>query len=354
MTVSMDDVAQRAGVSKSTVSLVLNERPGTSEEMRQRVLDAAQAVGYQLPGQRGRGSTGNVLTEAPVIALVHCVDETPDIDEGLAYLYLAYRNGIQRYTHGQDISVMLVTSYRDGNADSLSYQLLAQNEQAFDGLILMGPGLRRDNQLIQRALDQQIPTVILGRSWVDMPISSVSQDHSEQAVLVMDHLLAIGHEKIGFVARNVDRSYDWFEWRLKAYREAMVSTFSHTIDDYVAIAEDVPTAVRQLLQAHPDVTALFAMNDHIAYQAMRTTINLGRAVPKELSIIGIDGVFKPQEGLPQLTTVTFPHEEVGFLAAELVVNLYENDNLRTARLTVNSHLVAGSSCASPNLQEIKQ
>lgn len=351
MTVSMDDVARHAGVSKSTVSLVLNDRPGTSEEMRQRVLDSARAVGYQLSSQRTRVPASNMVTAAPVIALVHCVDETPDFDEGLAYLYLAYRNGIQRFSQGRDISVMLVTSYRDDNADSLSYQLLAQDEKAFDGLILMGPGLRRESQLIQRALDQQIPTVILGRSWPDIPISSVSQDHQEQAVLVMDHLLALGHTKIGFVARNTDRAYDWFEWRLKAYRNAMATNFGINDDGYIAIGEDVESAVRELLHRQPDVTAVFAMNDHIAYEAMRTAIALGYAVPTDLSVIGIDGVFKDQNGLPKLTTVTFPHEEVGFLAADLLVNLFDNPNLRSARLTVNSHLVSGASCGEPQSQK---
>ncbi|MEM7128135.1 MAG: LacI family DNA-binding transcriptional regulator [Chloroflexota bacterium] len=347
MTVSMDDVARQAGVSKSTVSIVLNDRPGASDAMRQRVMDAANAVGYQLASQRNQSVGVNTVPHAPVIALVHCVDETPDIDEGLTYLYLAYRNGIQRYTHGRDISVMLMTSYRDDNVDSFSYQLMAQDEWPFDGLILMGPGLRRQSKLIQRTIEQQIPAVILGRSWPEVPISSVSQDHNEQAVLVMDHLLALGHEKIGFVARNVDRSYNWFEWRIQAYREAMASNFRWNDDECVAIAEDVESAVNRLLQNYPDITAIFAMNDHIAYQTMRTLIKAGHAVPNDISVIGIDGVFKPQEGLPKLTTVTFPHEEVGFLAAETLVKLLENKNLRTARLTVGSHLVSGASCDVP-------
>lgn len=349
MTVSMDDVAARAGVSKSTVSLVLNNRSGTSEEMRTRVLEAAQEVGYQLPGQRARPGESSPLTAAPVIALVHCVDEASNIDPGLTQLYLAYRNGIQRFTHGRDISIMLVTSYRDGVVDSLSYQLLAQEERTFDGFILMGPGLRRSSHLIQRALDQQIPTVILGRSWPDIPISSVSQDHFEQAVLIMDHLLSLGHERIGFVARNVDRAYDWFEWRLKAYREAIESKLGSNADALTAIADGVPAAVDQLLAGQARVTAIFGLNDHVAYEVMASLRSKKYDVPKDISVVGIDGVYKLQEGLPRLTTVTFPHEEVGFLAAELLLKQFENHNLRNARLTVRSHLISGDSCAEPGV-----
>ncbi len=340
----MDEVAKRAGVSKSTVSLVLNNRPGTSEAMRARVMSAAQAVGYRLPDKRAAVDDGST-TSAPVIALVHCVSAEPDVDPGLTHLYLSYRNGIQRFTQGRDISVMLVTSYRDDDDNSLSYQLLARPEQALDGLILMGPGLVRDNRLLQRALDGQIPTVILGRTWPDVAISSVSQDHGEQARLVLDHLLALGHERIGFIARTVDRDYDWFHLRLAAYREMVSSQPELTGDLYVSIEADVETATKRLLTQHPEVTAIFALNDHIGYQAMQVAIQQGRDVPHSLSITGIDGGLQAPEGLPALTTVAFPHEEVGYLAAELLMKQMSNNNLRDARLTVRSHLVTGASCA---------
>ncbi len=341
----MDEVAKRAGVSKSTVSLVLNNRPGTSEAMRSRVMGAADALGYRLPTQRANDDAPSP-TSAPIIALVHCVSAQPDVDPGLTHLYLSYRNGIQRFTQGRDISVMLVTSYRDDDADSLGYQLLAQPEQALDGLILMGPGLHRDSRLLRRALDGQIPTVILGRTWPDVPVSSVSQDHSEQARLVLDHLLALGHERIGFVARTVDRDYEWFRLRLAAYREVISSQTGEADDQYVSIGENVETAVQHLLLQHPEVTAIFALNDHIGYQALQVAVQQGRDVPQSLSISGIDGIRAPG-GLPALTTVTFPHEEVGYLAAELLIKQMSNDNLRDAHLTVRSHLVTGASCAEP-------
>lgn len=343
MSISMDDVARRAGVSKSTVSLVLNNKPGASAEMRQRVLEAADSLGYTLPPHR----TGDPLVEAPTIALIHCVDEKPDIDPGLTHLYLAYRNGIQRFIQGQNISLMLVTGYQDNDAESLSYQLLTQQERALDGLILMGPGLRRSSRLIQRVLEQQIPTVILGRSWPDLPISSVSQDHSEQARLILDHLLALGHRHIGMVAREVDRTYDWFTWRHQLFRETLRNELGQDDEPYLAIDTDVERAVRRLLSQQPQITALFALNDHIAYQAMRAAIEAGRAVPRNLSVVGIDGTIKGQEELPTLTTVAFPHEEVGYLAAEMLARQIENSNLRTIRVIVRSQLVPGASCAEP-------
>lgn len=345
MPISMDDVARRAGVAKSTVSLVLNNRPGASAEMRRRVLDAAKALGYSLP------STRDVAIEtppqAPAIALVHCVNDPPDIDPGLTHLYLSYRNGIQRFTHGRDISVMLVTSYRDHNADSLSYQMLAQQERVLDGLILMGTGLRPTSRLVQRVLDRQIPTVILGRHWPGVPISSVSQDHSEQAHLILDHLISLGHRHIGLVARQVDQTYDWFTWRVKAFRETLGDKLGLESEPYVAIGEDVAGAVQELLERQPQVTALLGLNDHIAYQAMQAAISIGQTVPGNLSVAGIDGVVKAQEGLPLLTTVAFPHERVGYLAAELLLKQVQDSDLRSGHLTVRSRLVVGASCAEP-------
>jgi len=347
MSISMDDVARRAGVSKSTVSLVLNDRPGTSAEMRRRVLEAAESLGYTLPAPRTPGADTGPLSDAPAIALVHCVDEEPDIDPGLTHLYLSYRNGIQRFTQGRNISVMLVTSYRDGNPETLSYQLLAQQEPILDGLILMGPGLRPTSQLIQRVLDNQIPTVILGRRWPDLPISSVSQDHSEQAHMILDHLTALGHQHIGMIARPIDRTYDWFTWRLKAFREILTDRLGQDAEAYVSIETDVAEAVTRLLAQQPQITALFGLNDHIAYQAMRAALAAGRTVPGDLSVVGIDGAVKAQVGLPELTTVAFPHEEVGYLAAELLIKQIENSNLRNGRLIIRSQLIPGASCAEP-------
>ncbi len=345
MSISMDDVARRAGVAKSTVSLVLNNRPGVSAEMRRRVLDAAEALGYSLPGPRDEAS--ETPPEVPAIALVHCVDDPPDIDPGLTHLYLSYRNGIQRFTHGRDISVMLVTSYRDHNGDSLSYQMLAQQEQVLDGLILMGTGLRSTSRLVQRALERQTPTVILGRHWPDLPLSSVSQDHSEQAHLILDHLISLGHRHIGLVAREVDRTYDWFTWRVKTFRETLSDKLGLEPAPYVAIGADVAGAVQGLLERQPQVTALLGLNDHIAYQAMQAAISTGRTIPNSLSVAGIDGAVKAQEGLPLLTTVAFPHERVGYLAAELLLKQMQDSDLRSGHLTVRSRLVTGASCAEP-------
>ena len=347
MSISMDEVAKRANVSKSTVSLVLNNRPGTSEAMRRRVRAAAEEIGYQLPSRRISGHTDATVVQAPVIALVHCVDEEPDVDPGLTHLYLAYRNGIQRFTQGRDISVMLVTSYRDSNTESLSYQLLELQERALDGLILMGPGLRRTSQLIRRVLDEEMPAVILGRSWPDLPVSSVSQDHTEQAHMALDYLLDLGHRHIGFIAREIDREYDWFHERLRAYRQTLRTKLKQDDDVYVAIDDDLTAALTRLLTRQPQISALFALNDHVAYQAMRSAFEVGYAVPDRLSVVGVDGVFRPQEGLPVLTTVAFPHEEVGYLAAELLQRMTENRDLRSGALTVRSRLVPGASCAPP-------
>lgn len=347
MSISMEDVARRAGVSKSTVSLVLNSRPGVSADVRQRVQRAAQALGYQLPAQRSAAGQAASAPTAPVIALVHCVGSVPDVDPGLTHLYLAYRNGIQRFVQGQDVSVMLVTGYRDDNGDSLSYQLLAQEEQILDGLILMGAGLRRDGNLIRRVLEEEIPTVILGRNWPDLPISSVSQDHREQSRYVLEYLLSLGHQRIGFVAREIDRTYDWFQHRFSVYQQIAQAELGENWEQFVAIGPDVETAVTRLLAQQPQVTALFALNDHLAYQAIRAAIAAGRPVPDSLSVVGVDGTLRPEDDLPRLTTVAFPHEEVGYLAAEVLLKQIRNRDLRNSSLTVRSTLIEGASAARP-------
>ena len=339
----MDDVARRAGVAKSTVSLVLNNRPGASPEIRQAVHSAAQELGYQLPAQRDARSS----PRERVIALVHCVAEEEDIDPGLTALYLAYRQGIQRYVGGRNASLTMITGYRDGEERSLDHQLLMKQEPFLDGLILMGPGLRRRSHLVQRILTENIPTVVLGRSWSELPLSSVSQDHSRQAQMALDYLVGLGHRQIAFLAREIDRNYDWFTWRFGAYQETMTRLHKRVNSEYVAIGPSVEQTVIELLEQQPDITAIFALNDHIALKAMTAITAAGWQVPADVSIMGVDGTFKAQEGLPALTTVSFPHQEVGYLAAELLIKIIENKNLNYAHIFLKSKIKEGASCAAP-------
>lgn len=337
MSVTMDDVARQAGVSKSTVSLVLNDRPGTSPEIQRIVRRAAESLGYALPRTRTVGSDHKLS-----LALVHCTLNRPLVDDGTTRLFLAYQRGIQSALHDRNANLTLIASYRD-DEDDLGGRLLVRAEQFLAGLILMGPGLFPHSRIVQHARSAGVPLVVLGRNWAGEGISSVSQDHACQVQQALGWLAALGHTQIGFVAREQDRSSEWFrvrlatfhDWQAQQARDGAALTF---------VADDVPAAVANVLAHAAPPTALLALNDHVAQLTIAALLAAGRRVPEDLSVIGIDGIKPAQANQPALTTIAFPHEEVGRLAGQLLLQHIDNPHLAHAHIVVHSQLVEGASC----------
>lgn len=335
---TMTDVAEKAGVSIGTVSLVLNEKPGISSELRAVVMEAAEELGYRLPGRRAaRGGGGPSIT---VVQFASRAADTP-----LSGVLFNYLDSIQAYVQDKGVNLTLLTEYREDDPNSLGYRLLEKRELATDGLILAGV-LNQPSRLVERALQEQVPVVVLSRTYPDLPVSTVGQDHRQAARSALDHLIALGHRTIGFVAGRVDRRFDWFDQRLGCYQETLARLDVNT-DQLVSVGEDGADAARRLLLRRPDVTALFAVHDEVAVQAMGGADQLDLRLPDDLSIIGLDDSAKAPARLPALTTVGFPHRKVGQLAAELLLRQIEDPDLSHANIFVHSHLIERVSCAAP-------
>jgi LacI family transcriptional regulator len=341
---TMEDVARRAGVSKSTVSLALNNKSGVSPELRDAVLQAAHELGYRLPEHRPLRRSPDKRS----ITIVHCEGQVPDASPEPASLYLEYLDGIQTFFGEREVNLTFIASYREGaDKEHLGFHLLSDEKLPCDGFILMGLGARQHSPLIHQLLKENMPVVVISRHWPHLPISSVSQDHHQQASIAIDHLVQLGHRNIAFLARDVDRYYDWFEWRLSCYRDAMVHLNGEMDEDLLALGADGAEAAKSLMARRPDVSAIFGVNDGRAVEAMRGLRELELDVPQDVSVIGVDDTTKPPEGYPALTTIAYPHFELGYLAAELLLKQIENDTLLYANILVRSNLVERASCARP-------
>jgi LacI family transcriptional regulator len=205
----------------------------------------------------------------------------------------------------------------------------------------------RDNPLLCQAIQDNVPVVVVSRDWPDLPVNTVGQDHYQQANIALQHLVQLGHRKITFLAREVDRVYDWFKIRLACYRKAMSALGQGDEQDLIAVAPDPTQAVKSLLDRRPDVTAIFSVNDGNAIGAMRVLREMGLVVPEHISVIGLDDSTKPPPDYPGLTTVAFPHYKVGYLAAETLLRRIQDPELAYSRIFVRSYLVERASCAPP-------
>jgi LacI family transcriptional regulator len=335
----MADVAQRAGVSTSTVSLVLNDKPGVSEQTRTAVLEVVHEIGYHLPRHQPDP------TRQKTLFVVHFASQGPGENMDLPALAADYVGGVQDCCHGKNVNWALIAHYQEGNRQHVGFQLLECEALACDGLILMMPP-SRDSTLVEQAVREEIPTIVISRDWPDLPLSMVGQDHPQQARLAIDHLVRLGHRCIGFVAPSWSCSYDWCEIRLDTYRER--TTALGTYDPArIAIGPDVCQATQDLLDRQPEVTALFAVSDTAAVNAMRGLRARGIEVPDQVSVIGVGDDFPAPEGYPALTTIGFPSRKVGYLAARLLLDQLEDDELAYSRVFVQSWVVERASCAPP-------
>lgn len=344
MRTTMADVAQQAGTSVSTVSLVLNNKPGVSPEVRQAVVEAAEELGYRLPKRRSARDTPTSKT----ITVVHFADPVPNYSGKVGYLFTNYLDGIRNYCQGRNINWAFIANYAELDDRPLGYHLLADETLPRDGLILIGLSHGHDSWLLRRLIADRTPTVVLSRNWPDLPISTVSQDHWEQARIAIDYLIGLGHERIAFIAGERDRHYDWLDWRLDCYRQAMIDLSGRTDEELIVIAKDGAEAAKTLMARRPDVTAICAIYDDRAVEAMCGLSELGLSIPEDVSVIGLDNTCSSPEGCPELTSVGFPGRKLGSLGAEVLLKQMDDDEFRYAHIVVSSYLVERQSCAKPS------
>jgi DNA-binding LacI/PurR family transcriptional regulator len=337
---TMADVAERAGVSKSTVSLVLNNKPTVSLELRRAVLKAASELGYHLPTRRAARRSA----ASKSIVAIHYERHRPD--PLATSILLNYVAGIQSFVRDKDVHLTFVTEERR-ERDQFGYQLLDGAHLSADGAILMGWSARRDGEVLRMLIDRGLPLVVLSRDWPDLPISTVGQDHHQQARIALDHLVGLGHRQIALLAAEADRQHEWFEWRRECYEAKMRELHGQVDQDLVVVAEDCVEATQALAMRRKDVTAIFAITDPNAVAAIRGLRGIGLDVPRDMSVVGLDGAVADVEDCPELTTVAWPHFQAGYLAGELLVKQIENKHLYFSKVVVRSELVKGATCGPP-------
>jgi len=332
----MEDVARRAGVSKSTVSMALRDKPSVSDALKARIVRAAAELGYE-PGGRGREAEHAPLA----FTLIYHTTQPLDEPEGVT---LGYVNGVRAFARERGIHLTILTDDARQDRPSISLPILAEDVQT-DGLIIIGTQVNRKSPFIPWAVERGIPIVALSRRWPGGPVSTVSQDHEEQARIAMEHLIALGHRHIGFVARTANMDFEWFAARVSCHHRALDQAGLPYDEGLVAVDEDGRVAAKALLSRHPEVTAIMAIYDRVAIDVMRGLRELGLRIPEDISVVGLDNANPSPEGYPALTTVGFSHDHLGYLGAELLWRKLQDPEIGHAHIILHSHLVERSSCA---------
>ncbi len=344
--VRLRDVAERAGVSIGSASQAFGHPELVSNEIRERVLAAAKELGYGGPDPTARRlRTGR----AGALGLI--------VSERLGYQFTdpaspSFFAGVARGMGEEQFGLLLIPDSRHREAAAATVR-----QAVVDGFIVYSAA--RDDPRVEAALARSLPVVT-----VDQPrglaTPFVGIDDRGAARSAAEHLVALGHERVGILAFTtaldpggalvLELSLE----RLAGYRDGLGSRWDErTVRTCRPNATDTGrTATRELLLDDPAPTAILAMSDVLAIGALQAAAELGVAVPGELSVVGFDDSPAAALATPALTTIAQPHEEKGRLAAQWLVEAIKDgapsrDDRRTAILP--TELVVRASTSSPLL-----
>ncbi len=337
MDYTLEDIARLAGVSRSTVSRVVNNHPNVRPEVRERVWQVIHQVGYQ-PHAAARSLATN---RTNVIGLV--------IPEAVSTLFtdpffsLLIR-GITDGCYARNYHLMLALFSTPAQEEDLYNRLL--RSRYLDGVILAST--RLDDPLVGRLLADGIPFVSIGRH-PDPRVSYVDVDNVAGARMAVDHLVRLGHTRIGTVTGPLNMSAG--RDRLEGYKQALQAHHIPVDEDLIVEGDFTEgggmASMARLLGLNPRPTAVFVASDTMAMGALRAVRQAGLRVPQDISLIGYDDV--PQASFldPPLSTVRQPIQQLGETAAHVLVDLIAHGQEHAQRLVLMPELVLRQTTARP-------
>jgi LacI family transcriptional regulator len=334
--VTSQDVADAAGVSRTTVSLVLNNTPNAqiSEETRQRVITTARSLGY-VPDAAARAL---VSRRAQIIGLVmarshyHIASDAflPQTLEGL--LDVAHQNGMR----------LLIDIVEPQHQKEAYLQLVRAKH--IDGLILSGP--RLDDEALTLLDEENFPIVLIGRLPGDR-YYSVDVDNRSAARNAVEHLIKLGHRRIACIT-NASPEYSAAAERLAGYREALEACGLAYDQNLVRYGDFSSKSgyqqMKQIILSGAEFSAVFAASDEVAYGVNAALVEQDLHSPEKTALIGFDDLPMSAYINPPLTTVRVPATELARRAGNLLVQILEGEQPEQKVQLLETHLILRHSC----------
>lgn len=334
--VTIRDVARIAEVHPGTVSRALNPqtRALVNSETAARVLAAADQLGYR-PNSMARGlKTSRSLTVGVLI---------PDLTNPL---FPPIVRGIDDRLTEDGYTPLLVNTDGDPARERASIETMLARQ--VDGFI--AATARLDVEPLNEAIARGLPVVLVNRSFEDATVSSCTVDDQRGSELAVEHVVGLGHERIGYVAgpQNVSTGHRRYLGFLAAMRAAGLPVPPEQVTFTGAFTEEAGAgACAALLRAAPKVTAIVTANDRLAIGCYDTLAGLGLRCPEDISVVGFNDMLFIDRLRPPLTTVRVPQREVGYAAADLLLEQLSDEHAKPRQLQLAPVLVIRGSTAAP-------
>jgi len=303
--VTIKDVAADAGVSTATVSHVINKTRYVSGEVTDRVYESIARLKYYpnllVSGLRSKKS------KTIGIVIPNITNET----------FAALTERVQRTFFMLDYNIILCDTAYDQVLEDRAIETLIM-KQADAVVIVPVDGYTKKMQELQ---ELGIPLILIDRSFAGIAVDTIAVDNYEGQYEIINYLIGLGHKKIGYIARKLEQSHSRDQKR--GYIDALKNSGLAYDPEWVVNAgghgfNSGVEAVKELVRRKPEITAIAAYYDVIAFGAIRGLIDMGYSVPGDYSVVGYDGMRFTEVTVPRLTTVLVPVDLIAEKICDLV------------------------------------
>ena len=309
---TIKDIAQKAGVSVTTVSRVLNKRPDVNQATREkveRVMEECHFVG-------NANARGLKQTDSENVAIILRGRENPFLN--------SLAEAVLLYTHDHEASFLV--EYVDETADEFQTAVRLHHEKRVTGCIFLG-GRIDERAHVLEGIDMPMVFATISAEKANLPrAGSVFIDNRMMGRLAMQTLIDAGHTKIAIFG-GARQSDDGFGQRYQGAMEALEKAGipfdgERYVDTRFSLRGAYDTA-RGFFAMKPDTTAVFAMSDTVAMGVIRALSDIGRRVPQDVSVVGYDGIEMGKYFLPRLTTVEQPINDIARECVAMLMGMLE-------------------------------
>ena len=328
-TVTIQDVARTAGVSVSTVSRVLNDKDDVAYETYEKVRDVIQELGYtsSLAAKSMRSH------KTDVIGLV-----MPDVEQPFP---IQVMRGVNRAIAELDYDLIVYTSggiKKNSSADRERHYVSLLNGSIADGVIVVTP--------VTTSFSTDAPVVAVDPNNVSPDCPAVIANNRIGAIAAMEHLISLGHCRIGFIGGHPDLQSAIR--RLQGYEDALHQANIPLAPELIQVGdystETGLVCAQQLLELPSPPTAIFAANDQSAIGVIEAAREAGLRIPDDLSVVGFDNIPEAAFMRPALTTVDQSIDRMGYVATEMLIHLIRGETLDSNLYKIPTQLIVRDSC----------
>lgn len=335
---TLTEIAKMANVSKATVSLVLNNKDGVSPEKRDLIQKIIKETGYVNNRKVKSDLTQNNICFIKYKEKGYMVEQNGDF-------ILRIIDGIEWATRKNYMNLNIV------NADSTNFETMIPeiNQKDYAGIIFLATEFDTAHAAVLKRL--KAPVIVIDNEMLCSDINVVVMDNYYAVYLAVKYLHDLGHTKIGHVTSEYRVSN--FQSRTNAFEQIMKSMQLKSSSTYsYFVSTDIGEYCNSLMQQFDPgdlPTAIVADNDILAINACLALKKIGKSVPMDVSVIGIDDVAISKIVSPELTTIRIQKQNMGVLAVERLMHIIKAKEEEPIKIVTSAQLIIRKSASSPKI-----